>query len=354
MAFPQQAWGQIQVDFVPSALDLEPGESALVAVRAADAPLPGLAALHLDITFDPTGLDLLNPNEAFRESVPPFAPLGNNPLCTTVRGTATCDDPDWLLTSTGRLPVGIDTIDNIGGHVLFAYGTSGLQTPPIGSGVIGFVEVVGGSVGTHVVDISGMILADKQEPPAAFDAVATPLTVTVSICNDSDEDGYGAPGAPSCPGGSELDCNDANPDVNPGMPERCRNGIDDDCDGSTDGEQTECLAPICALAVLGAPGSAPVLTMLRHTSCPPPSQLDRAVDWVWGDLATVQIVGSEVRLGAVNQIACGVTESIQQFDTLKPESGFVDFVLVRETGTADYGTDHSGRPRIVDSGDCPP
>jgi hypothetical protein len=42
-------------------------------------------------------------------------------------------------------------------------------------------------------------------------------------CVDSDEDGYEA----------YMDCNDTNPDVNPGATEIC-NGVDDDCDGTVD------------------------------------------------------------------------------------------------------------------------
>jgi hypothetical protein len=57
---------------------------------------------------------------------------------------------------------------------------------------------------------------------------------------DADGDGYGSPGAvlESCvqPVGfvdNAEDCDDSNPNVNPGVPEDPNNGIDDDCDGST-------------------------------------------------------------------------------------------------------------------------
>ena len=57
---------------------------------------------------------------------------------------------------------------------------------------------------------------------------------------DADQDGYGDPAtaaqactAPSGYGADATDCDDTDGAVNPGATERC-NGVDDDCDGSTD------------------------------------------------------------------------------------------------------------------------
>jgi hypothetical protein len=49
-------------------------------------------------------------------------------------------------------------------------------------------------------------------------------------CTDDDGDGYAVEGG-SC---GSVDCDDANPDVNPGALELCGNGVDDNCDGQVD------------------------------------------------------------------------------------------------------------------------
>ncbi len=56
-------------------------------------------------------------------------------------------------------------------------------------------------------------------------------------CSDQDGDGYGVPESQECPY-PVRDCDDADPDINPGNMEdtwqECHNGIDDDCDGFLD------------------------------------------------------------------------------------------------------------------------
>lgn len=48
---------------------------------------------------------------------------------------------------------------------------------------------------------------------------------------DGDDDGWTT---------GDGDCDDLNPDVNPGADEVCGNGVDDDCDGNADGDDPDC------------------------------------------------------------------------------------------------------------------
>lgn len=52
-------------------------------------------------------------------------------------------------------------------------------------------------------------------------------------CNDEDGDGYGNPGSSAC-FNDQTDCNDNDATINPGATEVCGNNVDDDCDGSID------------------------------------------------------------------------------------------------------------------------
>jgi len=61
-------------------------------------------------------------------------------------------------------------------------------------------------------------------------------------CSDEDGDGYGSMASPLCTY-PEEDCDDADPDVNPGEAEICDNGKDDDCDGKADTADTDCGNP---------------------------------------------------------------------------------------------------------------
>lgn len=65
---------------------------------------------------------------------------------------------------------------------------------------------------------------------------ADPDAVGCPTCTDADTDGYYLESG--C--GTAVDCNDLDIAVNPGAIEDCFNGIDDDCDGYVDGNDTDC------------------------------------------------------------------------------------------------------------------
>jgi hypothetical protein len=67
-----------------------------------------------------------------------------------------------------------------------------------------------------------------------------PNAVNCPTCTDADLDGYFV--EPGC--GAAGDCNDLDASINPGTIEDCFNGVDDDCDGYVDGADSDCGACI--------------------------------------------------------------------------------------------------------------
>ena len=66
--------------------------------------------------------------------------------------------------------------------------------------------------------------------------------LAASACIDTDGDDYGDPADAHCPFPG-LDCDDTDPDVNPGAQEICNDSIDNDCDGLTDYADPDCPPP---------------------------------------------------------------------------------------------------------------
>lgn len=169
------------LEFSPASLSLAPGERALVAVEVRDIPATAVHGFQLTLSYDPNIVRIVNPNQAHRNTVAPFAALGNDPQCETVRGQAPCLDPTWLLTQDSRTPAqGPEVVDNATGTVQIVYGTHGSQVQADGGGVIAMLEVIGNSAGTASVTISSSLFADNSNPPAAIAHTPSALSVQVS------------------------------------------------------------------------------------------------------------------------------------------------------------------------------
>lgn len=164
----------------PLDLRLIPGETARLAVVVDTVPAPGLAAFQFDVTFDPAVVQLVDPNAAFAGVVDAYAPLGGDPLCTVVREEPTCPDPVWILTSTGRAPIG--TVDMQPGLITVAYGTSGTEMLPTGVDVIALIDVVPmPNVGASTsLTLGNVILSDDGEPPMGYPVTTVDAMVTVA------------------------------------------------------------------------------------------------------------------------------------------------------------------------------
>jgi hypothetical protein len=67
-------------------------------------------------------------------------------------------------------------------------------------------------------------------------------SVDVRVCIDDDGDGYGSPGDPDCPAGAQEDCDDTNPDINPGEMENCIDMLDNNCNAAIDCNDPACSA----------------------------------------------------------------------------------------------------------------
>jgi hypothetical protein len=80
-------------------------------------------------------------------------------------------------------------------------------------------------------------------------------------CEDLDGDGYGSPASTAC-SYPELDCDDSDPQVNPGMTEVPYNGKNDDCDPNTSDDDLDgdgfCVNPGNPLALPGMRLSSPL------------------------------------------------------------------------------------------------
>lgn len=104
------------------------------------------------------------------------------------------------------------------------------------------------SYSNYLNDYTTVVLAGRSINgtirPGPNRLIKTNTTILITpFCWDDDNDGYGNM---SCYGG---DCNDTNPNINPGKFDICGNGVDEDCTGadSVCGEFTCAVKSSCAL-----------------------------------------------------------------------------------------------------------
>jgi hypothetical protein len=117
---------------------------------------------------------------------------------------------------------------------------------------------------------------------------------------DDDGDGYGD----NCPDGP--DCDDTDPDVNPGVSEICGNGVDDDCDGED---------PLCPMNIVlektpqfypGEQWINPIGLACYHTNSPQEFDVyivDASIStdytvWSYSDFSDPYIVGHRAQFGS--------------------------------------------------------
>jgi hypothetical protein len=90
-----------------------------------------------------------------------------------------------------------------------------------------------GNYGQFIVQDGG--LYDMQVASVGNYGISNSLSFSpdcsIFNCTDGDGDYYNAEGGPVC---GPVDCDDSDPEINPGAEEDCTNGIDDDCDDLID------------------------------------------------------------------------------------------------------------------------
>ena len=168
------------------------------------------------------------------------SPANNAPQITSVAPTTA--------TTGVRYSYNVQAVDPDAGDVL----TFSLDVQPQGmtidsaTGLIDWTPSAGQTgtqnVTVRVTDASG--LSDTQTFTVTVGEIATPTT-----CLDNDSDLFSPEGGVCGP----IDCDDLDPAINPAAAESCDDGIDNDCDGAIDGQDSECNGADC-ISQLGGDG----------------------------------------------------------------------------------------------------
>lgn len=204
------AAAQAQLGFEPATVAMDAGDTRLVEVRVTGVESPGLSAFQVTLSYNPVVATLADPNAGFTASVEPYAPLGGDPLCATVRGTPGCDDPVWLLTSTSRIAQRGIVDDDTPGVTTIVFGTTGSAGAPIGDGALLMLEVNAVANGSTSVALEA-VAASAATPPSSIPIAIGNLTISVGPVVDGDGDGV-ADGLDNCLVVANADQRDSNND----------------------------------------------------------------------------------------------------------------------------------------------
>jgi len=162
-----------------------------------------------------------------------FDGLGDWHLSTGLSAVAAGDDGDTVVAVAIRSD-GTSSISN--GALQWAYSRDGGQTWSAPADLGWTTNAGEGRRRPRLVAVGQTFCLLFGDNAASGISLAT-----VVLPADADGDGYGA----------DVDCDDQNSAVHPGAPELC-NGVDDDCDGTTD---EGCPGPDGGVAVDAAPGA---------------------------------------------------------------------------------------------------
>jgi|GEM_PF-4674972 len=102
---------------------------------------------------------------------------------------------------------------------------------------------------TNGVDDNGNGLIDCNDTSDCCSQSVCSGDPACSSCVDADGDGYGVNGGSDCTYPGVIDCNDSDASIHPDAAEVCNNGLDDDCDGYTDCDDSNCTG---ALSLVGS------------------------------------------------------------------------------------------------------
>lgn len=165
------------------------------------------------------------------------------------------------------------------------------------------------------LDNDGDLLRDFKEDPDCGAAV----------CVDNDQDGYGDPGATSCPKGSARDCDDTRATVYPGAVE-AYDQLDNNCNGQIDEiEKVGFNDPTSRLRLtwLDQPPTGQTYSVIRSDGAQFPTTSPNSAC----------VPGSPTPLNYID-------------DPLAVPAGKAFFYLVRNILVADYGKDSKGNLRL--------